>query len=239
MSRVAVEAGLCRWTEATRSRLMRVKPVRTVRSRNGGTPLRRHAHPYGRQRGTGRPKRVKGRYGTFSVRQREEETSGSMRSSIRQNPIASRTLRSSTQSPPARARSMRERTIWESVQPWDRPKRQDDARCFRKTERKGKVEIEGEARKGGHACGFFSSSYLYGRTPCGIMIHLVGDRIGSATLFYHPLYQGPTGFFIIFDGGSGPSVLPVWLCYFEAVMMAEEPLSGRALMRAPPMNLAL
>jgi hypothetical protein len=35
------------------------------------------------------------------------------------------------------------------------------------------------------------------------LFHLVGDRIGSATLFYHPLYQGPTGFFIIFDGGSG------------------------------------
>ena len=34
-------------------------------------------------------------------------------------------------------------------------------------------------------------------------MHLVGDRIGSMALFYHPLYQGPTGFFIIFDGGWG------------------------------------
>jgi len=35
------------------------------------------------------------------------------------------------------------------------------------------------------------------------LFHLVGDGIGVATLFYHPLYQGPTGFFIIFDGGLG------------------------------------
>jgi hypothetical protein len=33
-------------------------------------------------------------------------------------------------------------------------------------------------------------------------MHLVGDGIGLAALFYHSCLSGPTRFFIIFDGGS-------------------------------------
>jgi len=35
------------------------------------------------------------------------------------------------------------------------------------------IEVEGRPARGGHASGFFSSSYLYGRSPCGILDHLV------------------------------------------------------------------
>jgi hypothetical protein len=43
--------------------------------------------------------------------------------------------------------------------------------------------------------------YLQGRFLGAYLFHLVGDRFGVATTFYHADYSAPTGFVIIFDGG--------------------------------------